>query len=116
RRTASAQVLAPQCPGEVRLRTYHTPLRSKRITAIRYHCVVKVTPEGKVETVLKAERPWSPTGVAVFGEDVYVLEYTNSLKGRDEGEGWQPRVRKLSRDGKVTALATVARDEQKPNP
>jgi hypothetical protein len=72
------------------------------------HCVVKVTPEGKVETVLKAERPWSPTGVAVFGEDVYVLEYTNSLKGWYEGEGWQPRIRKVARDGNVTTLATVA--------
>jgi hypothetical protein len=80
------------------------------------HCVVKVTPGGKVETVLKAERPWSPTGVAVFGEDVYVLEYTNSLEGPNEGEGWQPRVRKLGRDGKVTTLATVTRDEKKPRP
>jgi preprotein translocase subunit SecD len=48
--------------------------------------------------------------VAVFGEEVYVLEYTNSLKGWNEGEGWRPRVRKLSRDGKVTTLATIARD------
>ena len=70
------------------------------------HCVVKITPAGKVETVLKAERPWSPTGVAVFGEDVYVLEYTNSIKGPKDG--WQPRVRKLGRDGNVTTLATVA--------
>jgi hypothetical protein len=36
------------------------------------------------------------------------LEYTNSLKAWNEGEGWQPRVRKLGRDGKVTTLATVA--------
>jgi sugar lactone lactonase YvrE len=79
-------------------------------------CVVRITPEGKVETALKAERPWSPTGVAVFGEDVYVLEYTNSLKGWTEGDGWQPRVRKLGRDGKVTTLATVARDARKPRP
>jgi hypothetical protein len=74
------------------------------------HCVVKITPAGKVETVLKAERPWSPTGVAVFGDDVYVLEYTNSLKGWYGDEGWWPRVRKLSRDGKVTTLATILRD------
>jgi sugar lactone lactonase YvrE len=73
------------------------------------HCVVKISPEGKVETVLKAERPWSPTGVAVFGDDVYALEYTNSLKGGNEGEGWQPRVRKIGRDGRVTKLVTVPR-------
>src|SRR5207253_10503325 len=28
-------------------------------------CIVKITKEGKVETVLKAELPWTPTGVAV---------------------------------------------------
>jgi hypothetical protein len=73
------------------------------------HCVVRLTPGGKVETVLKAERPWSPTGVAVFGEDVYVLECTNANAGPKSG--WLPRVRKLARDGKVTILATVARDK-----
>jgi len=72
------------------------------------HCVVKLTPDGKVETVLKAKRPWSPTGVAVFGEDVYVLEYTNANEGPNRG--WLPRVRKLARNGKVTILATVVRD------
>src|SRR5262249_19896569 len=77
-------------------------------------CVVKITADGKVETVLKSERPWSPTGVAVSGEDVYVLEYAQANAGADKG--WRPRVRKLGRDGKVTTLATVARDEQKPNP
>src|SRR5437763_289696 len=42
-----------------------------------------------------------------FGGDVYVLEFTNSLKGCNEGEGWQPRIRKIGRDGNVTTLATV---------
>jgi DNA-binding beta-propeller fold protein YncE len=36
------------------------------------HAVVKISPAGKIETVLKAERPWSPTGVAVHHGDVYV--------------------------------------------
>jgi sugar lactone lactonase YvrE len=70
--------------------------------------VVKITPDGKVGVVLKSERPWSPTGVAVRGEDVYVLEYTNANGGPDEG--WWPRVRKLGRDGKVTTLVTVPRE------
>lgn len=69
------------------------------------HCVVKITPDGKVETVLKADRPWSPTGVAVSGPDVYVLEYTNATVGADKG--WRPRVRKVGREGKVTTLATI---------
>jgi sugar lactone lactonase YvrE len=71
------------------------------------HRLLKIAPDGKVETILKAERPWSPTGVAVYGEDVYVLEYTNANGGPDEG--WLPRVRKLGRDGKLTTLAVISR-------
>jgi hypothetical protein len=74
-------------------------------------CVVRITADGKVETVLKAERPWSPTGVAVLGEDVFVLEYTNPNAKPPE---WLPRVRKLGRDGKVTTLATVSRKGSNP--
>jgi sugar lactone lactonase YvrE len=82
--------------------------------ATGYHCVVKITPGGKVETVLKAERPWSPTGVALFGGDLYVLEYINPI--REPASSWVPRVRKLGRDGKVTILATLARDQEKSRP
>jgi sugar lactone lactonase YvrE len=71
------------------------------------HRLLKIAPDGKIESVLKAERPWSPTGVAMHGGDVYVLEYTNANGGRDEG--WLPRVRRLGRDGKVTTLATISR-------
>src|SRR5437867_3169045 len=77
--------------------------------------VVKISPDGKkVETVLKAERPWSPTGVAVHRGDVYILEYTNA--NGSPNEGWRPRVRKLGRDGKVTTMFTTpepAKPEQK---
>jgi hypothetical protein len=66
--------------------------------------VVKITPDGKVEAILKAERPWTPTGVAVHDGQVYVLEYSNGNDAPDKG--WRPRVRRLSRDGKVTMLAT----------
>jgi sugar lactone lactonase YvrE len=75
--------------------------------AVGCHAVVKISPEGKVTTALKAERPWSPTGVAVHHGDVYILEYTNANGARSEGEGWRPRVRKLARDGKVTVLFTA---------
>jgi hypothetical protein len=69
-------------------------------------CVVKITPDGKVETVLKSERPWSPTGVAVGGKDVFVLEYSNT----DKAKGWAPRVRKLGADGKVAIMASIDAD------
>jgi sugar lactone lactonase YvrE len=70
------------------------------------HCLIKITPEGQVETVWKAERPWSPTGVAIHGRDVYVLEYTNA--NGPATEGWRPRVRKLEQGVKVTTLATIS--------
>jgi hypothetical protein len=71
-------------------------------------CVVKISKEGKVETVLKAEKPWTPTGVAVQGKDVFVLEYSH----HDKAENWVPRVRKLGPDGKVAILADLTRDEK----
>jgi sugar lactone lactonase YvrE len=70
------------------------------------HCLIKIKPDGQVETVLKAERPWSPTGVAIHGKDVYVLEYTNA--NGPAVEAWRPRVRKLEWSGKVTTLATIS--------
>src|SRR5205823_5072915 len=66
-------------------------------------CVVKVTPDGKAEPVMKPERPWSPTGVAVHDGEVFVLEYANA--NSDDHKAWRPRVRKLGRDGTVTTLA-----------
>jgi len=75
--------------------------------------VVKISPDGKkVETVLKAEPPWSPTGVAVHRGEVYILEYTNA--NGSPKEGWRPRVRKLGRGGKVTTLVTVMPEPGKP--
>jgi sugar lactone lactonase YvrE len=69
--------------------------------------LLKIAPDGKVESILKAERPWSPTGVAVHDGAVYVLEYTNANGGPDEGR--LPRVRRLGRDSAVTTLATISR-------
>ena len=50
---------------------------------------------------------WSPTGVAVSGDDLYVLEYLH-IKA-DRREEWVPRVRKLSRGGTASVIATVRR-------
>lgn len=57
------------------------------------------------ETVLKSERPWSPTDVAWHDGDVFVLEWTNPNGGVTDG--WRPRVRKLARDGTITTLVEV---------
>jgi hypothetical protein len=96
---------------------YHPPyLRGLGVTAegtvyaavTGRRCVVRVSEAGNVRTVLTSERPWSPTGVAVRGKDVFVLEYTNTDKAAD----WVPRVRKLAADGKVAILADLTRAEK----
>jgi sugar lactone lactonase YvrE len=75
------------------------------VAATSCHRVLKITPDGQVTSILKSERPWSPTGVAVSGEDIYVLEYTNA--NGPATEGWRPRVRKLARANTVTTLVAV---------
>ena len=70
------------------------------------HRVVKITPRGEVTSILISERPWSATGVAVSGQDVYVLEYTNA--NGPKTEGWRVRVRKIAADHTVATLATFS--------
>jgi sugar lactone lactonase YvrE len=69
--------------------------------------VLKVAANGKTTTVLQSEAGWAPTGVAMLGGDLYVLEYQNAGSGKRRE--WVPRVRKLSVDGKTTLMGTVAR-------
>jgi SMP-30/Gluconolactonase/LRE-like region len=59
--------------------------------------VLKITPNGKVTTLLQLQSPWSPTAVALFGSDVYVLEFLHTVA--DVRKEWLPRVRKLAPDG-----------------
>jgi sugar lactone lactonase YvrE len=73
--------------------------------------VLKITPGGDVSTLLQAPSPWSPTGVAIFGGEVYVLEWQDAPPSLLETRNaWIPRVRKVGRDGKITTLATVSRE------
>jgi sugar lactone lactonase YvrE len=72
-------------------------------------CVMKVTPAGVASTVVRSEKPWSPTGVDVSGGDVFVLEYDDETP--TEGRNWPPRVRKVAPDGSVTLLAVVRRGQ-----
>lgn len=69
--------------------------------------VLKIAPNGKVTTLLQLQSPWSPTAVALLGNDVYVLEYLHTAN--EERREWLPRVRKISLDGKTTILATINR-------
>jgi hypothetical protein len=109
-------VIVKDCADDLakdsRTRFFHSPyLRGLDVTeeAVVYaavtgcRCVVRITPAGQIETVLKSERPWTPTGVAVRAKDVFVLEYSNP----ERPTGWQPRVRKMDAAGKITILASA---------
>ena len=67
--------------------------------------VIEIKPRGQIRSVLRADRPWSPTAVAVGGKNVYVLEYLHTAS--DNRREWLPRVKKVSPDGKAVLLAAV---------
>lgn len=107
------RIVVPECARDLPANIPESQLPSLRGLAVNANgtvyaaatgcrCVVKISPGGQVSVLLRAERPWSPTGVAVRGEDLYVLEYShaNSEKRAD----WRPRVRKVEADGTVTTL------------
>jgi len=64
--------------------------------------VLRITPTGAVSVVLRSFDSWSPTGVAVAEDDLYLLEYRYIEVER--AQDWLPRVRKVSRDGAVTTI------------
>lgn len=47
------------------------------VAASACSAVLKITPAGDVTVALRAERPWSPTGVVMGGDTLYALEFTN---------------------------------------
>jgi hypothetical protein len=71
--------------------------------------VLRIDAGGEITSILRASPPWAPTGVALHGAEVYVLEYLHTSGAADRRE-WIPRVRKLSPDGTVTILATIERE------
>jgi len=75
------------------------------VAATGCSALVRITPRGEATVLLRAESPWSPTGVALDGETAYVLEYTHS-PGDDRRE-WLPRVRTVGADGRASVLVSV---------
>ncbi len=67
--------------------------------------VLKITPRGEVTTLLETQSPWAPTAVALYGSDIYVLEFLHTT--RDVRRDWSPRVRKIASDGTATIIATL---------
>ena len=69
--------------------------------------VLKVTPSGAVAILPQVPSPWAPTGVALSGSDLYVLEFENP--DTDDRRAMVPRIRKISADGTTSVVATVSR-------
>ena len=67
--------------------------------------VLKITPDGKATTILQLDSPWAPTDVAVFGDVVYVTEFTHDAG--DDRITWMPRIRKITPDGRSNIILTV---------
>ena len=67
--------------------------------------VLRITPDGRVTKLVQLQSPWSPTAVALFGRDVYLLEYLHTEV--EDRRAWVPRVRKVSPDGKSVVIAKV---------
>lgn len=76
------------------------------------HCekreIIKITPDGKVITVLEGGLGWAPSGVTLVGNDLYVLEHRAGLMIVTEKAGFGgPRVRKVTSDGKITTVGVA---------
>jgi hypothetical protein len=69
--------------------------------------VLKVTAAGQVTVLPQVPDAWAPTGVALFGNDVYVLEFQDGQS--DDRQAMLPRVRKIGADGRTSILASVTR-------
>lgn len=71
--------------------------------------ILKITPAGAVSTFLRTGWLWTPTGIAVAPDGVYVLEHLRmpfAILG-DLAVGPYLRIRKVSGDGSVTELARI---------
>jgi sugar lactone lactonase YvrE len=81
------------------------------VAATGVRSVLKITPQGKITTILQETGPWAPTGVAVFHGEVYVLEWHDVTRENLEvRSAWIPRVKKIGPGGETTILATVSRN------
>jgi hypothetical protein len=77
------------------------------VAATGNRCVLKVTAAGESTVLMRCQKPWSPTAVAVHAGSIYVLEYDDETP--TEGRNWPPRIRRRSPDGHIEEVVTVKR-------
>jgi hypothetical protein len=73
--------------------------------------VLKVSAGGQVTTLHQLQSPWTPTAVALFGSNIYVLEYLQTAASMEpeDRSAWLPRVRKITADGRTSIIASIDR-------
>jgi streptogramin lyase len=73
--------------------------------------LLKVSGSGQVTTLHQLQSPWTPTAVALFGSNIYVLEYLQTAASMEpeDRSAWLPRVRKITADGRTSIIASIDR-------
>jgi len=108
--TVPALVGGPSIPGN----DQHPYLRGLSVDAkgVMYVAdagdarVLKIAPDGKTTTLLQLPQgPWAPTAVALYRDDLYVLEFSHTAS--DNRVEWMPRIRKIKSDGTTSIIVTV---------
>jgi DNA-binding beta-propeller fold protein YncE len=77
------------------------------VAATGCRSVLKVTPAGVVTTFFAIPDSWSPTGIAVSGNNVYALEFQHA--DSDDRREMLPRVRRIGPDGRSAVIANDTR-------
>jgi hypothetical protein len=118
--TVASRIVVPGCdalravPSESELAPYLRGLAVSAdgtvyVAANGCRAVLRIDTEADATTVLRAEAPFSPTGVALGGGDLYALEYTHPDYEPQDRKEWVPRVRKLAADGTVSLVVAIDR-------
>jgi hypothetical protein len=73
--------------------------------------VLKVNARGQVTIFHQLQSPWTPTAVALFRSDVYVLEYLQTAASMEpeDRSAWLPRVRRITANGRSSIIASIDR-------
>jgi len=111
-------ISVPNCPADLPAELPKPHIRSLSIdtngdvyaAAIGCRATLRITASGQVTPLLRAESPWSPSGVAISAGNLYVMEYDNPLT--EYPADGRPRIRKWTRDGKVTTLTVMDKGTQ----
>ena len=74
-----------------------------------FHCLRRVAPDGSTTTLLESGSFWSPSGIAVVGDTLYVLEHRpENLTGFLLAfSGPSARIRMIEPDGQVKTIAAL---------